>query len=224
MTKVGAVIVAAGNSRRMGRDKIFASLGGRPLLARVIDTFLECKEIGRIVIVFNEKNHNKGEKLIAEYKLPIEYCLGGPRRQDSVYEGLKKLGQCQLVVIHDGARPLVTASLIKKGLIEAAEFGAAIAAVPVKDTIKMINSTRSVKQTLSRNKLYTVQTPQVFHYNVLLKALKEIDEEITDDSAAVEKMGQKVKIYMGSYENIKVTTQEDLFLARVIFRKSESRK
>ncbi|MCX6012762.1 MAG: 2-C-methyl-D-erythritol 4-phosphate cytidylyltransferase, partial [Chloroflexi bacterium] len=112
----------------------------------------------------------------------------------------------------------------KKGLIEAAEFGAAIAAVPVKGTIKMINSTRSVKQTLSRNKLYTVQTPQVFHYNVLLKALKEIDEEITDDSAAVEKMGQKVKIYMGSYENIKVTTQEDLFLARVIFRKSESRK
>jgi 2-C-methyl-D-erythritol 4-phosphate cytidylyltransferase len=223
MINVGAVIVAAGNSQRMGSDKMFASLGGRPIITRVIDTFLKCKEINSIVVVLNEKNLDKGKKLLSGYKIPINICLGGQRRQDSVYNGLKKLGQCHLVVVHDGARPLVTASLIEKGISEASEFGTAIAAVPVKDTIKLMNSIGAVKQTLDRNNLYNVQTPQVFHYNILLTALEKIDEEITDDSSAIEKMGYKVKMYMGSYDNIKITTMEDLYIARAILKKLESR-
>lgn len=223
MINIGAVIVAAGNSQRMGRDKMFASLGGRPVIARVIDTFLECKEINSIVVVLNEKNIDKGKKLLSRYKIPVNICSGGPRRQDSVYNGLKKLGQCHLVIVHDGARPLVTTSLIKKGISEASEFGTAIAAVPVKDTIKLINSIGAVKQTLDRKKLYIVQTPQIFHYNILLNALEKIDEEITDDSSAIEKMGYKVKMYMGSYDNIKITTREDLYIARAVLKKLESR-
>ncbi len=148
-------------------------------------------------------------------------CLGGKRRQDSVAAGLRQTGDCDWVVIHDGARPLLTAGLINDGLKAAQETGAAIAAMPVKDTIKIADEDKSVRQTLSRESLWAIQTPQVFRREVILKAYQQTDDDVTDDAALVERAGGKVILYMGSYDNIKVTTPDDLTLAEVLIRKRE---
>ena len=218
---VGAIIVAAGSSQRMGKiDKIFASLDGQPLLARVVSVFQQCSQIDRVVIVLTQRNKKRGEKLVEKYgwSKVIEVCQGGLRRQDSVNQGLSRLNGCDWVVIHDGARPLITADLIEKGLTKAADSGAAIAAAPVKDTIKSVYADNTVEKTLKRENLWAAQTPQIFRYDIISQAYQQINSEITDDAAAVEKLGYRVNVYMGSYENIKVTTREDLDLARLVLR------
>ena len=220
--KVGAIIVAAGESKRMGGvDKVFAPLGGKPILSRVIDTFRECDSVAQIVVVVNGKNLEQCRQLITEggwYK-PIEVCAGGRRRQDSVAAGLNHLSQCQWVVIHDGARPLLTVDLIKSGLEAARETGAAVAAVPVTDTIKVAGDDRFVQQTPPRGNLWAVQTPQVFRFDIVAEAYRQAHGEATDDASLVEQLGYKVKLYIGSYNNIKVTTPYDLALAEVLWQK-----
>ncbi len=219
--EVGAVIAAAGESRRMGGiDKVFAPLGGKPALVRVLDAFASCDKVGQIVVVVSEKNLERCRKLIAEEKWskPIEVCAGGKRRQDSVAAGLKRL-DCQWVVIHDGARPLVTKDLIEEGLKAAQETGAAVAAVPVTDTIKIAADDGIVHQTPPRQNLWAVQTPQVFRLDIIARAYEQARGEVTDDASLVEKLGHKVKLYMGSYDNIKITNPRDLALAEVLLRK-----
>ena len=226
-SRVGAIIVAAGRGQRMGGiDKIFANLGGQPLLARVVDVFQACSLVDQIVIVLSQRNLELGQRLAEEHAWSkvVEVCQGGARRQDSVQEGLKRLEGCDWVVIHDGARPLLKAGLIERGLLEARDSGAAIAAVPVKDTIKFVEAGNLVQGTLERQSLWAVQTPQVFRYNIISEAYRQIKSEVPDDAAAVEKLGHKVKVYMGSYENIKVTTKEDLALAQLILRNREQEK
>jgi len=220
--KVGAIIVAAGSSRRMGgTDKVFAPLGGKPILARVIDAFEECQSVNQVVIVVSKQNVESCRKLVAEegWSKVTEVCPGGKRRQDSVAAGLSQLKNCQWVVIHDGARPLLTVDLIEQGLAEARETGAAVAAVPVTDTIKLAGDDRIVRQTPPRQNLWAVQTPQVFRYDIIAEAYRQAKGEVTDDASLVEQLGYKVKLYMGTYDNIKVTTPDDLALAEILWRK-----
>lgn len=219
--RVGAVIVAAGKSQRMGGvDKVLALLGGKPVLARVVDVFQKCNSIDQIVVVLNEQNLEPGEQLVAKPGWSkVSVCLGGERRQDSVLAGLSQLNSCGWVVIHDGARPLVTADLIEDGLAAAQETGAAVAAVPVTDTIKVAGDDRLVQETPPRQKLWAVQTPQVFRFDIIVEAYRQAKDEVTDDATLVEQLGYRVKLYMGSYDNIKVTNINDLALAEVLLRK-----
>ncbi len=214
--RVGAVIVAAGSSRRMGGvDKVFALLGGKPILARVVDAFQKCNPINQIVVVLSEQNLERGKQLVAEqgWSKVSDVCAGGRRRQDSVAAGLRRLSNCDWVVIHDGARPLVTVDLINSGLKAAKETGAAVAAVPVTDTIKLAGDDGIVHQAPPRQNLWAVQTPQVFDIKIITEAYSRANSDVTDDASLVEQLGYEVKIYMGSYDNIKITTPDDLAFA-----------
>ena len=222
LSQVGAVITAAGSSQRMGEgDKMFALLGGKPVLVRVVDVFQSCDLIDRIVVVVNKQSLEKCRQLVAEqaWSKVADVCPGGERRQDSVAAGLSRLRDCHWVVIHDGARPLVTEDLIRRGLAEAQETRAAVAAVPVTDTIKVAGDDRLVQQTPPRQNLWVVQTPQVFRFDIITEAYRRVKAEVTDDASLVEQAGYKVKLYMGSYDNIKVTTPADLALAKVLWQK-----
>ena len=221
-SKVSAIIVAAGDSQRMeGIDKMLAPIGGRPALARVLDTFQDCKKVDHIIVVMSSKNIEECRRMVAAetgWAKVKDVVLGGKRRQDSVMEGLKRTKEAEWVVIHDGARPLVTIDLIEKGLEAAKETGAAAAAVPVTDTIKFAKEDDIVRQTLPRQNLRAVQTPQVFRADVIKNTYKFTPGEVTDDAALVEKAGYKVKLYMGSYGNIKITTPDDLAVAGALLK------
>jgi 2-C-methyl-D-erythritol 4-phosphate cytidylyltransferase len=179
--------------------------------------------VQQIVIVLNEKNLEVGRRLVEErgcFKV-AEVCLGGERRQDSVRIGLDRLEGCEWVMIHDGARPFLTLDLIQNGLEAARKTGAAVAAVPVKDTIKFADDSGLVVNTLQRDKLWATQTPQIFHFDIITEVYKKLAVEVTDDATMVEWLGYKVKLYMGAYNNIKVTTLEDLALAQIIAQNGE---
>ena len=200
-----------------GINKLFVPLGGKPLLAWSVDTCQRCSLIQQIVLVLNDKDLARGEKLKEERDWSkVTLCLGGARRQDSVREGLRRIWDCDLVMIHDGARPFLTPDLIEDGLNIVEETGASVAAVPVKDTIKLAADERLVGETLQRDKLWAAQTPQMFSFDLIMRAYENLPAEVTDDATAVELLGHKVQLYMGDYRNIKVTTTEDLALARII--------
>ena len=204
-----------------GVDKVFTLLGGKPILARVIDAFQACHSVHQVVIVVSKQNVERCRQLVAEqgWSKVTEVCPGGRRRQDSVAAGLSQLNNCNWVVIHDGARPLLTVDLIEQGLAEAKETGAAVAAVPVTDTIKVAGDNRIVHQTPPRQNLWAIQTPQVFRFDIIAEAYRQAKGDVTDDASLVEQLGYKVKLYMGSYDNIKVTTPDDLILAEVLWQK-----
>lgn len=206
-----------------GVDKIFASLWGKPLLAHSVDVFQQCPAIDEVVIVLSQDKLEAGQRLVREYNWSkvIEVCPGGVRRQDSVREGLKRLSGCQWVVIHDGARPCLGVDLIERGLELARDSGAAIAAIPVKDTIKVVSPDAFVEETPLRHSLWTVQTPQVFRFDIIDEAHRKAQGEVTDDATLVEQLGYRVKVYPGSDTNIKVTTPEDLALAEAILKSRE---
>ncbi len=219
--KTGAIIVAAGRGERMGgADKILAPLAGKPLLVWVVDAFQRCKLIDRITVVLSEENLKQGERLVVErsWSKVSGVCIGGEERQQSVANGLKLLKDCHWVVIHDGARPLVTEALIEDGLEAAEESGAAVAAVPVTDTIKLAGDDGFVMGTPPRKSLWAVQTPQVFRFDIITEAHSKAKGMATDDAALVERLGYKVKLYMGSYDNIKITTPGDLTLAEILLK------
>ncbi|NQT47894.1 MAG: 2-C-methyl-D-erythritol 4-phosphate cytidylyltransferase [Chloroflexi bacterium] len=219
--EVGAVIAAAGDSRRMGGvDKLFTEVAGKPVLARVLEVFQECAAVDQVVVVLNKASLEAGRSLVKQcgFSKVKALCRGGERRQDSVSEGLKRLDGCGWVVIHDGARPCVTVELIEKGLAEASETGAAIAAVPVKETVKIVGVGRTIQGSPRREDLWIAQTPQVFRSDIIVEAYGRQEEEVTDDAALVEALGYEVKVYMGSYDNIKITTPEDLALAEMLLR------
>jgi 2-C-methyl-D-erythritol 4-phosphate cytidylyltransferase len=221
---VGTVIVAAGSSGRMeGRDKVTALLGGRPVLVRVIDIFERCRAVDQVVVVLSERNLDWGRRLVSEYRWSKVAGIyrGGKRRQDSVSIGLEQLQECEWVVVHDGARPLVTAELIERGLEAAQETGAAVAAVPVSDTIKRAGVDRLVRETLPRRDLWAVQTPQVFRFAVIAEAYRRAKGEATDDASLVEQVGYHVRLYPGAYDNMKITTVQDLDLAEGLLLKRE---
>jgi 2-C-methyl-D-erythritol 4-phosphate cytidylyltransferase len=206
-----------------GVDKLFAPLGGAPALSRVLDVFQDCKRIDQVILVLGAKNIEEGRRIIAlgHWTKVYDICLGGKRRQDSVLEGLKRLKETEWIVIHDGARPFVTVDLIERGLEAAKETGAAVAAVPLTDTVKFVKGSDIVLQTLPRENLRAAQTPQVFRADIIKNTYKFAAGDVTDDAALVEKAGYKVKLYMGAYDNIKITTPDDLAIAGALWAKRE---
>lgn len=221
MSKAGrlsAVIAAAGSSQRMGGvNKLIVPLGGKPLLAWAVDTCQACSLVHQVVLVMNDDDLPAGRRLKEERGWSkVTVCRGGARRQDSVQAGLRHVQDAALVMIHDGARPFLTPALIADGLQAASQTGAALAAVPAKDTMKAVDHENLVRETLPRDEIWAAQTPQVFRRDLIIAAYENLQEEVTDDAAAVERLGHRVRLYMGDYKNIKVTTPEDLFLARVI--------
>jgi 2-C-methyl-D-erythritol 4-phosphate cytidylyltransferase len=218
VSKLGVVIVAAGTSQRMaGINKLFAPLRGKPLLAWSVDTCQRYRLVQQIVVVLNDEDLARGQKLKNERDWSkVTLRTGGARRQDSVREGLRYMRDCDWVMIHDGARPFLTPDLIEGGLKVVGKTEAAVAAVPVKDTIKLAADERLIGETLQRDRLWAAQTPQIFSFNVITKAYENLAAEVTDDATAVERLGHMVQLYMGDYKNIKVTTAEDLALARII--------
>jgi 2-C-methyl-D-erythritol 4-phosphate cytidylyltransferase len=151
-------------------------------------------------------------------------CLGGPRRQDSVRAGLHTIAPREFVVVHDGARPMVTPALIEAGVEAARQTGAAAAAVPVIDTLKESDGHAIVRRTVPRDGLWAVQTPQVFRYQLLLRAHNAATDDVTDDCALVEAIGVPVKLYPGSAANLKVTTPDDLAIADALLRARKSKR
>lgn len=220
----GAIILAAGESRRMGRDKTLLPLAGRPLLRHTLDAFQACEAIDQIVVVLASSNAHAVLPLLAHYSKVARTCMGGVRRQDSVRAGLYTLAPREFVVVHDGARPLVTPTLISAGIEAAQQTGAAAAAMPVVDTLKQTDGQSIVERTVARDRLWAVQTPQVFRYNLLLRAHNAALEDVTDDCALVESIGGMVKLYPGLRANLKVTTPEDIAIADALLRARHARK
>ena len=221
--RVGAIIVSAGASTRMqGTDKTLADVGGEPLISRTLDVFDECPAVGCMVLIVAEKNLNAIGELSQRkrWRKLADVCVGGERRQDSVRIGLAALPDCDWVVVHDGARPFATGRIIEEGLRAAAATGAAIAVVPAIDTVKRVTEDGRVAGTLDRRELVLAQTPQVFRRTLLERAHAETDEDVTDDAAMVERIGGEVRVFMGAHRNSKVTTPDDLSLARAIFAES----
>lgn len=192
-------------------------------MAYTLKTFEFCPLVhGIVVVVPKHRIELVRENILEQYKISkiLALVAGGPHRQESVRLGLEALGPgWELVVVHDGARPLVSAQLVARCVEEALLHGAAIAAVPATDTVKEVDVEGFVERTPPRERLWMVQTPQAFRYDWLLRAHKEAKKEGflgTDDASLVERLGHRVKVVHGSYENIKVTTGADLKLAREI--------
>jgi 2-C-methyl-D-erythritol 4-phosphate cytidylyltransferase len=218
---LGVVVVAAGKSSRMGGlDKIFAPVLGRPLVAYSLARFETFAPATQVALVLDEGSMERGQALVrqAGYRKVVRVCPGGLRRQDSVRSGLESMDHCDLVVIHDGARPCLDHSILSRGLAAAQEWGAAVAGVPVKDTIKVATSEGLVRKTPERETLWAAQTPQIFRYSLLWDAHQHCHGAFTDDAAMVESLGHPVKMFLGSYENLKVTTPGDLVAAEAFLR------
>jgi 2-C-methyl-D-erythritol 4-phosphate cytidylyltransferase len=222
--RCGAVVVAAGRSQRMGFNKTLAMLGDRPVLQHVLDLLLSIHELSEIVVVSSAENLDAVRTLIGlrSPEAKIGLCLGGDTRQESVKRGVAALAtSIELVLIHDAARPLVTAEIVCEGIRQATESGAAIAAIPVSDTIKMVTPDGRVERTPDRSRLYAAQTPQVFRRDWLeasyarVRAVREA-VPFTDEASLLEWSGYIVHTFAGSPQNLKLTHPVDLVVAEAI--------
>jgi 2-C-methyl-D-erythritol 4-phosphate cytidylyltransferase len=217
---VTAILLAAGKGVRFSRKKIklFAKIHSSPVLIYSLKALSRHPLVKDIIVVAGASNKQRVAEMVRKYGITkvIQTVKGGKRRQDSVRNGLKAVNnQTDLVLIHDAARPFIDQKLIFSVVLAAKRNGAAIAGVPVKSTIKKGTRLHTVKETLNREHLWEIQTPQVFKRDLILAAYKRFgNAEVTDDSGLVEKLGKKVSIVMGSYKNIKITTPEDLIIAQ----------
>jgi 2-C-methyl-D-erythritol 4-phosphate cytidylyltransferase len=227
LLKTVALIAAAGQGKRMGSklNKQYLPLLGKPVLAHTLEVFQQHPLIDDIIVIATKDEVEFCKKEVVEafdFNKVSQIVAGGQERQDSIYRGLQSLPEeCDLVVVHDGARPLVTPQILTEAIKEAQLSKASVVAVPVKDTIKQVNREGFVEKTLNRAELVSVQTPQVFKKEIILKAYEEAFKKGiygTDDASLVELWGIKVKVVMGSYENIKITTPEDIELALSLIR------
>ncbi len=224
--QIGVVVVAAGSSSRMaGVDKTFAPLLGRPLITHTLDRFEEFSAVSEIVLTLAAASVETGRALVRErgYRKVSRVCAGGLRRQDSVKAGLDSLKPCRWVMVHDGARPGLDTALLQRGLdcVRAATDAAAIAGVPVKDTIKVVNLDGVIVATPPRSTLWAAQTPQIFAQDLLRRAHDSFTGDATDDAMMVEALGCRATMFLGSYENLKVTTPEDLVVMEAVLRERE---
>lgn len=222
--EVVAVIPAAGKGKRLGgpMEKQFSLLNGKSILAHTLSPFEACPRVHRIIVVAPAQSISYcWEKIVRpfDYKKVSQIIKGGQHRQDSVRKGLDAIEKsCDLVMIHDGARPFVTVDIIERAIDATEIHRATVAAVPAQDTIKAVKE-GVVSRTFSRDELWQVQTPQTFSYELISRAHREAMKDGylgTDDASLVERLGHPIKVLMGSYRNLKVTTREDLHIAKAM--------
>ena len=227
-----AIIPAAGSGTRMGlqQAKQFADLGGRPILEVTLSRFQECDLVDKIILVVSQQDIDYcTREIIERYKLSKVYKViaGGKRRQDSVRKGLESITRFHgLVLIHDGVRPFVSSEFLKRIITAGSRFRAVIAGLPVKETIKEVDSKGWVVKSIQRKHVWSIQTPQIFRYDDINRAhqqaLRHRWEEATDDALLLEKMGIPVTIIEGKEHNIKITTPQDIEIARLLISKKSS--
>lgn len=233
MEKIWAVVPAAGVGKRMGMTvkKQFIRLKGREILVRTLEALADVPAIEGILVMVSREDMDVCQSLLQKYHIEKvkKVLLGGNTRQESVFKGLSALPKdCTLVVIHDGARPLVTREQIESTIETAKEYGGALLAVPVKDTVKIADAKGFVEDTPARAQLWNAQTPQTFRYPDILEGHRHAvvmgDYTCTDDSQVVERyLNLPVKIVQGSYDNIKITTPEDLSVGERILEEREGK-
>lgn len=216
-----AIILGAGNGTRMGMDKskMLIPIAGKTVIERSTQAFLDLPIIDEVIVVCRESDIETFSALLTDEG--VTFCIGGKTRQESVLNAVSTIDECDYIFIHDGARPLVTENVILKTFDDAALTGAAATGVRVKDTIKTVDDDLNVTSTVDRNGLISIQTPQIFKFSDYKKALEKATREglnFTDDSALLENAGQNVKITIGDYNNIKITTKSDIVLAENILK------
>ncbi len=224
---VTAVFPAAGQGRRMnvGSNKVFLNLVGKPILVHTLQRFSRSKNIDHLVVVVAAEDVSFVRNLLKAVPglKPYQVVAGGSERQYSIANGLAVVPEnSDVVLVHDAARPLIGVETIDRVVAGAREIGGAIAAVPEKNTVKVVGEDGIVKETPPRKKLWEVQTPQGFRKDILLEAYRKAAEDGflgTDDSSLVERLGVPVKVVEGDYCNIKVTTPEDLLIAEAFLQK-----
>lgn len=228
-----AIVLAGGRGSRMKSEtpKQYLLLDGKPVLYYSLHVFQQCAEIDEIILVCGPEDMERCRREIVEkygFTKVRKIVPGGAQRYHSVYEGLKAAEACRYVLIHDGARPFIDSGIVARILQELPRCNACVAGVPVKDTIKLSDSRGYVEQTIPRERLWTIQTPQAFEYGIIRQAYdalakrRDVEVKITDDAMVLEYIsGIPAKLIEGSYENLKITTPEDLLLAEVIL---ENRK
>lgn len=228
---ITAIIPAAGRSERMGKlgNKLFVEIKNKPILAYTLEVFNQCPQIDQITLVLNEKDLKLFQEKIEKkyhFKKNLLVVKGGKQRQDSVFEGLKKIDKSTLyIVIHDGSRPLITTRLINKAISDVQGTNGIVLGLPLVDTIKKVSENRIIEKTLNREKIWLTQTPQIFKKEIIIEAhqrAKKDKFQATDDAMLVERLGYKVKMLPGSSDNIKITNPEDLRLMEYILDKRKS--
>lgn len=227
---VSVIIAAAGNSTRYGtgKSKQFLILDNTPVLIKSIQAFEEIDDVKEIIVTARKQDFDIIEDFIAQYGVrKVKHIVeGGDTRQDSIYAAVEKVDEkADLIAIHDGARPLIKREVIESVIQKSDEVDAAACAVPVKDTIKIIDSSGKIVTTPERDALRAVQTPQVFRLSLYKEAIEKAvsdGKQYTDDCQLVESMGYPVYLVDGDYENIKITTPDDLLVAEKFL--SERRK
>ena len=224
---VCAVVPAGGTGTRMGGTvpKQFLELNGKPILYYTLKTLQDCGIISELILVVPEKEYdNACTDWLGKPEIVTKVVVGGKKRQDSVYNGFCELSQkTEIVLVHDGVRPFLSHQMIQKSVDAAREYGAAITAIPVNDTIKRVDDSGLVSQTVDREGLWRVQTPQVFRYELLQEAFKKANSEKfygTDEGTLIEHLGKPVKVVEGSEQNIKITRPEDLRLSEIFISKN----
>jgi len=215
---VSAIIAAGGRGARFGasQPKQLLTLAGRPILQRTLDAFLRCDAVHDIVVALPPEIASNPPAYLTRSGKRIDIVEGGERRQDSVARACERIGsRAEIVVIHDAARPLVTDTLIRQTIDAAAQSGAAIAALPARDTVKRADDTRTIVGTLARQEIFLAQTPQAFRVDVLRAALAlaTSDRDATDEAMLAEQAGHHVRIVEGDPRNLKITTPDDLAMA-----------
>ncbi|WP_335872137.1 2-C-methyl-D-erythritol 4-phosphate cytidylyltransferase [Bacillus sp. 2205SS5-2] len=223
------VIPAAGKGKRMGanRNKLLLEIHQTPIIVHTLKVFEQDPLCDGTFLVIHPDEEEIFQELMKQFDLQKvrQLVYGGSERQYSVFNGIKALNHDGVVLVHDGARPFITTDVIHALVIAAEKEGAAIAAVPVKDTIKKVHQ-HTVIETIDRSSLWSIQTPQAFRFSLLEKAHREAVAHSflgTDDASLVERMGQRVAIVESDYDNIKLTTTEDLYFADAILQKRSER-
>jgi 2-C-methyl-D-erythritol 4-phosphate cytidylyltransferase len=224
---VCAVVPAGGTGTRMGGTvpKQFLELNGKPVLYYTLKTLQDCGIISELILVVPEKEYdNACTDWLGKPEIVTKVVVGGEKRQDSVYNGFCELSpQTEIVLVHDGVRPFLSNRMIQESVDVAREYGAAITAIPVHDTIKRVDASGLVSQTVDREGLWRVQTPQVFRYELLHEAFNKANSENfygTDEGTLIEHLGKPVKIVEGSEQNIKITRPEDLWMSEIFISKA----
>ena len=226
---VSVIFPAAGQGRRMkaGKNKVLLELGGKPILQRTLESFSGLPEVGELIVVTGREDMAEVRAMLegAVGLKPWQLTEGSTERQYSIRNGLRLVSQeAELVLVHDAARPLISPAVIQRVIAGARQFGGAIAAVPEKNTVKIVNDEGMVVSTPPRKNLWAVQTPQGFKKAVLLDANEMAETEGflgTDDASLVERIGLPVKVVEGDYRNIKITTPEDMVTAEAFLRQME---